>query len=112
MKDLRGLILLGRCHIALLCHLLCSFSFTQGLKVLNWRVCLTGVARADHLRCPWAGATTGIERLAFACLIWRQQLDDGLMQSVIRGAQLNAYLPVAPHEKITRGAEVTFPIGL
>ena len=80
--------------------------------MLNWRVCLTGVARADHLRCCWAGATTGSERLAFAYLIWRQQLDDGLMQSVIRGAQLNAYLPVTPHEKITGGTEVAFPIGL
>src|SRR5213078_994956 len=33
MKDLRGLPLLGCCRIALLGHLLCSFSCSQGLKV-------------------------------------------------------------------------------
>src|SRR6266566_2670806 len=37
MKDLSGLILL--CRIALLGHLLCSFSFSRGLRVSSRRVC-------------------------------------------------------------------------
>lgn len=45
-------------------------------------------------------------------LIRREQLDADFVQLVIKGSDLDAYLPVAPHEEVSRAAEVAFPIGL
>src|SRR5216683_2034956 len=43
---------------------------------------------------------------------WHGLFDGGLMQCVVRGAYLYAYLPVTTHNKIAGGAEMAFPIGL
>src|SRR6266700_227028 len=62
MKDLRGLFLLGCCRITLLGHLLCSFPFSQGLRVyalltLGLFRAFAGAMDASRLQC-WRTSRT------------------------------------------------------